>query len=598
MAQEFQKLTSTSLPEAIRKNNFHDVECIFEGQQCEVNAYYSNENYYRNWTLLGRAISAVGEEKEKKKIIQYLISKGANVNQSCREDIKLLPICEAAQRNLFLVQLLVENGAEINILDYREHSPLYNAFSSGNWEMLKYLVEKGAEINVKYNYYENEYSKVAQNRTLLFHLIKKHHVEMVKLLLNKNVKVDNESISEAIRQDNAELLDLLLTQLKQQSPDFDLDAIFNSSNETMIHLAGITGKLEVFKYLFEKGANIDVVNKYSNKRSLREEVNYHVYIEPKYGSDEYKNNFAIYHHIKNNEARIKSLQNTKREEKEEEKKPFYFDPSSQDTAVAKAFYESELGTLEEGNQKIREEEQKEIERQKKMQEKIEKREIEKNLVAQKEIKAKLLRSIRKNNINDFKENFDMALNAGIDLVGLELLHRAADKNAFLIIPVILNKNYHYIKILSVNIDSVNKENWTPLHIAAKQGCFEVVQELIEFQNPKAKIDLVDKDGWAPLHFAAYNGNLKVVKFLVEAGAKLDLLTNDGETVIALAKKHPKVSIYLKEALKRQQKSKQQNDDKKSSSSYAYSQNQTMWASEKKIDESSESEEEKTKNNKQ
>ena len=68
---------------------------------------------------------------------------------------------------------------------------------------------------------------------------------------------------------------------------------------------------------------------------------------------------------------------------------------------------------------------------------------------------------------------------------------------------------------------------TWLHVAAKKGCFEIVQYLID-----AGIDIDAKGGTfdaSALNLAAGEGHLEIVKYLIEAGAELD---------VSLAKRNP------------------------------------------------------------
>ena len=56
-------------------------------------------------------------------------------------------------------------------------------------------------------------------------------------------------------------------------------------------------------------------------------------------------------------------------------------------------------------------------------------------------------------------------------------------------------------------------HWTPLHIAAERGSWEMCNFIIkntEDKNPRVK------GGWTPLHFAAQNGHLVVYLLIMDA----------------------------------------------------------------------------------
>ena len=58
---------------------------------------------------------------------------------------------------------------------------------------------------------------------------------------------------------------------------------------------------------------------------------------------------------------------------------------------------------------------------------------------------------------------------------------------------------------------------SPLHESAYRGFVDLVQLLIE---KGAAIDATDKDGWTPLHAACRQGNTNVVLLLVNAKASI------------------------------------------------------------------------------
>ncbi|KAI5729812.1 hypothetical protein M8J76_006885 [Diaphorina citri] len=63
--------------------------------------------------------------------------------------------------------------------------------------------------------------------------------------------------------------------------------------------------------------------------------------------------------------------------------------------------------------------------------------------------------------------------------------------------------------------SVNKHGETPLHIAAKQGSEDEVQELL---SKGVDPNCPDAAGWTPLHEACIRGRYNVAKTLILAGA--------------------------------------------------------------------------------
>lgn len=80
--------------------------------------------------------------------------------------------------------------------------------------------------------------------------------------------------------------------------------------------------------------------------------------------------------------------------------------------------------------------------------------------------------------------------------------------------------------------SIYDENRTsPLHVACRQGSFQVVEELL---NNGAPVDITDCAGWTCLHIAAYCCRPDIVYLLLKHGADATLMNRTGETSWDLA----------------------------------------------------------------
>ena len=78
-----------------------------------------------------------------------------------------------------------------------------------------------------------------------------------------------------------------------------------------------------------------------------------------------------------------------------------------------------------------------------------------------------------------------------------------------------------------NINAVDKDGWTPLHIAAPLGCKDVAALLIA---KGANVNAAHKDGWTPLHIAAAFGrNDDVAALLIAKGANVNAADKHGDT---------------------------------------------------------------------
>ena len=125
----------------------------------------------------------------------------------------------------------------------------------------------------------------------------------------------------------------------------------------------------------------------------------------------------------------------------------------------------------------------------------------------------------------------MLYEGGIDVnvrnsPGWTPLHLAAHAGYFDIAVLLLNSG--------ANPDAVPADNSTPLHYAAQSGqeYFKIVQELLEkWANPDAK----DTSGLTPLHKAVKRQSFEVVKRLLESGADTSTPDNLGFVPLYYAK---------------------------------------------------------------
>jgi hypothetical protein len=81
------------------------------------------------------------------------------------------------------------------------------------------------------------------------------------------------------------------------------------------------------------------------------------------------------------------------------------------------------------------------------------------------------------------------------------------------------------------INQRNKGGATSLHIASREGNFEIVKVLIE---NGANVNIVDNEGWSPLMRASLAGKEDIVDILLKNGAKAQLLNSLNESALVHA----------------------------------------------------------------
>ena len=129
--------------------------------------------------------------------------------------------------------------------------------------------------------------------------------------------------------------------------------------------------------------------------------------------------------------------------------------------------------------------------------------------------------------------------------------------AYLTKQDILIKNVYKNKITEVqnllidypdrlNIDKLDPDGLTPLHICATGNHQELLQVLLSFG---ANIDQQDKHGYTSLHFACAFGHENIIKILICKNADLNLKSRYGESIYEVVKDKT-IFEHLKKVVKR------------------------------------------------
>ena len=90
-----------------------------------------------------------------------------------------------------------------------------------------------------------------------------------------------------------------------------------------------------------------------------------------------------------------------------------------------------------------------------------------------------------------------------------------EKNFFYLVQKNNISGIRYLIIQGVNINILDEERTSPLHIACKESSIQTIEELI-FQG--SMINIPDLVGWTPLHMACYYNRPDVVLLLLKSGA--------------------------------------------------------------------------------
>lgn len=84
----------------------------------------------------------------------------------------------------------------------------------------------------------------------------------------------------------------------------------------------------------------------------------------------------------------------------------------------------------------------------------------------------------------------------------------------------------------VNVNLLDEDRTSPLHVACRSGSLQVVEELV---NHGSMMNIADIAGWTPLHIAAYFKRSLICHLLLKKGADPYHVNRNGETPWDLVK---------------------------------------------------------------
>ena len=135
---EFSK--ELSLFEAASVGKFDEVAHQVYQNPDDINKFSDD-----GFTALGLACYFGKEE-----VARYLVLKGAEVNLPSQNGFNVFPLHSAVAGNFIgISKMLIENGAEVNVVQQSGLTPLHSAAQNGNIELIILLLEKGANVDIR-----------------------------------------------------------------------------------------------------------------------------------------------------------------------------------------------------------------------------------------------------------------------------------------------------------------------------------------------------------------------------------------------------------------------------------------------------------------
>ncbi len=185
-------------------------------------------------------------------LVEKLLKLGVNVNAKNKYDRTPLFGAINKKADIEIIKLLINSGADIHIRAKRGESLLNTAASFGKQEIIKLLLSKGMNIN--------EW----ENTNPLFNAIKNKHKEVALFLIEKGIKIDEKSYFRGTILHYAALLGYKDVIEKLLEKGFNINAKDLNKNTAIVGPAE-KGNDDMARFLIDKGISIKIL-KYKKRK--------------------------------------------------------------------------------------------------------------------------------------------------------------------------------------------------------------------------------------------------------------------------------------------------------------------------------------------
>ena len=180
-----------------------------------------------------------------KPAVQLLLEEGTNMEAADQDGWTPL---RGASRNghVEVVRLLLEKGADVDAADKVGRASLYEASQCGHIEVVRLLLEKGAKVKV-----------ASQDGWAPLHGASAHnHIEIVKLLLEKGADINQGRGTPLYRASQFGHIEVVRLLLQKGA---NVEAA-DGNGETPLYRASVNGYIDIVSLLLEEGADVEAAN--------------------------------------------------------------------------------------------------------------------------------------------------------------------------------------------------------------------------------------------------------------------------------------------------------------------------------------------------
>ena len=218
-----------------------------QGDLAKVRKYLEkNPELLNAKDVQGNTSLTLAANSGQKEVVQYLITKGADLDSS--NTYKYTPLhYSILRRHIGIAEMLIEAGADLNIPNVWGYTPLHTCAGRNFLKEAKFLIEHKAGVN----------SKNEVGETPLFSAVKFGHEDMIVLLIkngadvNARDNVGRTPVFATADRNSSEILKLLV----DQGAKVDIKDKFGM---TPLHRAAIAGYHDIVQILVRSGGDVKV----------------------------------------------------------------------------------------------------------------------------------------------------------------------------------------------------------------------------------------------------------------------------------------------------------------------------------------------------